>query len=195
MKLHHPALNIRELNDMNGRLGRVIIPDCLTALVARVTLLTRLNPIMNNAGNAVSGAASTAIHKATALAGLGNAGVIIMAAIRREFIDAHHDVFPFTTMRTHTIITVDSTLNIVSDFMRDNLFDKVICIVLSNVKLKHKLTLEVIAMTTTGSIALEDDILRTLESLIEELFSDHEALFNLFDDFLLNVALHGTILP
>ena len=53
-----------------------IILDPLTAGITGVSLLTRLNPIMNNAGDAVCGAASAAIHKATTLAGLGDTDIV-----------------------------------------------------------------------------------------------------------------------
>ena len=117
-----------------------------------------------------------------------------MAAVRRQFINADHDVFPFPAMRSHSDITIHSPLNIVSDFMRHHLLDEVIRIMLSDVKLKHKLPLAVITRSTSGSVALEDDITRALESLVIEPFSDQEALFNLFDDLLFDVPLHVTIL-
>ena len=76
-KFHHPSLDIRKLKKMHSRLldGEIIL-DHLTAVVAGVSLLTRLNPIMNNAGDVMSGGASTAIHKATAFAGLGDTDIV-----------------------------------------------------------------------------------------------------------------------
>lgn len=59
-----------------GLLDWEIILDHLTAGIASVSLLTRLNSVMNNTGNVMSGAATTAIHKATTLAGLGDTDIV-----------------------------------------------------------------------------------------------------------------------
>jgi hypothetical protein len=118
-----------------------------------------------------------------------------MATLSGEIINTNHDVFPLATVWFHVMaVSINRTLNVMSDFVRNHNFDEVIRIMLSDVKLKHKLPLAVITRSTSGSVALEDDIARTLESLVIELFSDQEALFNLFDDLLFDVPLHVTIL-
>ena len=65
-----------KLSELSDRLEGEIILDPLTAGITGVSLLTRLNPIMNDTGDTVCGAASTTIHKATTLAGLGDTDIV-----------------------------------------------------------------------------------------------------------------------
>lgn len=164
--------------------------DCGFALGANICLLACDVSVMPNAGK-LNGLATALIHIFFDLALFGDAGVVAMASDGGQLINSNHDVFPLATVWFYmVVVSINSTLNVVCDFMRHSGFNEIISIVFSNVELKHKLALAVITMTTTGAIALEDYSLRTLKASLEELFSDQKALFNFSDDLLANVALH-----
>ena len=106
--------------------------------------------------------ATTGISEFCNLSLFRDAGIVLMATIRLDFEDAQHDVFPFPTMRLYTI-SIYSALNIVGDFMRHGLIQKVVTVILSKVQLKHQSFFTIITPTSSGAIALEDDGLRADE--------------------------------
>lgn len=159
-----------------------------------VTLLTSLDAIVNHRGNLMNSAAAGIIKLLAGSSG-GHTGVIAMAAISNEIINPSHDELPLFTVWFHSTITIHCTLNIVGDFMRHDLLDKVFWIMICEVQLEHKLPQTVTTCSSSCATTLELDIAGAFEVLTKELFSDHEAFFDFCEDLLLHVSLHVPTLP